>query len=214
MAIYMAMNMGTGGIMSGWSIPMATDIAFAMGIFGFFSKKMPRSASAFLLTLATVDDLVSQAASMHNLTMEAMHLLEWKSSHTCALDLMQGAILVIAVFFATKILVPYLAGAVAVTCGLFSVAKLPFKRPPLAMYLGLGVALWYCLLVAGINADVAGVIAALAIPATASAPEGSKAEGLEAGDKPTLIDHLIHKLHPWTSLLIMPLFALANTAVP
>jgi NhaA family Na+:H+ antiporter len=56
--IYTSLNMGTGGVMSGWAIPMATDIAFAMGIFGFYSKKMPRSASTFLLTLATVDDLV------------------------------------------------------------------------------------------------------------------------------------------------------------
>lgn len=56
--MYMAINAASGGTMSGWAIPMATDIAFAMGVFGFFSKRMPRSASAFLLTLATVDDLV------------------------------------------------------------------------------------------------------------------------------------------------------------
>jgi NhaA family Na+:H+ antiporter len=36
---------------------MATDIAFAMGVFNFFKSKMPAGASAFLLTLATVDDL-------------------------------------------------------------------------------------------------------------------------------------------------------------
>ena len=47
--------------MAGWAIPMATDIAFACGIYGFFSKRMPRAASAFLLTLATVDDLVGAA---------------------------------------------------------------------------------------------------------------------------------------------------------
>jgi NhaA family Na+:H+ antiporter len=36
---------------------MATDIAFAMGVFGFFRSRMPPGAEAFLLTLATVDDL-------------------------------------------------------------------------------------------------------------------------------------------------------------
>ena len=43
------------------------------------------------------------------------------------------------------------------------------------VYAGLGAALWYCLLQGGINADVAGVIAALAIPAHALAPAGSNA---------------------------------------
>ena len=41
----------------GWAVPMATDIAFAMGVFGFFRSRMPPGAEAFLLTLATVDDL-------------------------------------------------------------------------------------------------------------------------------------------------------------
>ena len=40
-----------------WAIPMATDIAFAMGVYGFFKNKMPAGVAAFLLTLATVDDL-------------------------------------------------------------------------------------------------------------------------------------------------------------
>ena len=42
--------------LSGLAVPMATDIAFAMAIFGLFRSKMPASSSAFLLTLATVDD--------------------------------------------------------------------------------------------------------------------------------------------------------------
>lgn len=46
-----------GGSLLALTVPMATDIAFAMGILGFFKENMPLSASAFLLTLATVDDL-------------------------------------------------------------------------------------------------------------------------------------------------------------
>lgn len=46
-----------GSTLAGLTIPMATDIAFAMAIYGFFRDRMPPSASAFLLTLATVDDL-------------------------------------------------------------------------------------------------------------------------------------------------------------
>merc|ERR1719409_995355 len=45
------------GVLAGWAIPMATDIGFAMGVYGFFKNKMPAGVAAFLLTLATVDDL-------------------------------------------------------------------------------------------------------------------------------------------------------------
>ena len=68
------------------------------------------------------------------------------------------------------------------------------------------MALWYCLLRGGINADIAGVATAMALPAPA--PSG----GVQQGE--TLLDRLHHSLAPWTALLIMPVFALANTAVP
>uniref|UniRef100_A0A7S0N6E7 Na+/H+ antiporter NhaA n=1 Tax=Pyramimonas obovata TaxID=1411642 RepID=A0A7S0N6E7_9CHLO len=180
MGIYCMINAAKGGIMAGWAIPMATDIAFACGIFAFFNKKMPRSASAFLLTLATVDDL--------------------------------GAIAVIALFFANNISVPFLAASAAVTAAMFMLPKLS-QQVRVWQYAVGGVALWYCLLCSGVNADIAGVVAALAIPGTAPAPPASEAEPLEPDMKPTLMDHLIHKLLPYTALIVMPLFALANTAV-
>lgn len=60
MAVYLAVQMLPmmgGGSLAALTVPMATDIAFAMAIFGFFRSRMPASASVFLLTLATVDDL-------------------------------------------------------------------------------------------------------------------------------------------------------------
>jgi NhaA family Na+:H+ antiporter len=59
MAVYTLFNLSTraGASAAGWAVPMATDIAFAMGVFGFFKSRMPPGAQAFLLTLATVDDL-------------------------------------------------------------------------------------------------------------------------------------------------------------
>lgn len=60
MAVYLAVQllpMMGGGSLAALTVPMATDIAFAMAIFGFFRSRMPPSASVFLLTLATVDDL-------------------------------------------------------------------------------------------------------------------------------------------------------------
>jgi NhaA family Na+:H+ antiporter len=69
------------------------------------------------------------------------------------------------------------------------------------------------LLQGGINADVAVVLTAFAIPIDAAAPAHSKAEAEHPGVPPSLVDHLIHLWVPLTSLLIMPVFALANTAV-
>jgi len=78
----------------------------------------------------------------------------------------------------------------------------------------LGLALWYCMLRGGINADVAGVVTAMAIPGAAMAPKGSTAPSEHGeGHPPTLLDHLIHAWTPFTALVVMPLFALANTCV-
>ena len=175
MAVYTLCNMGmrAGASAAGWAVPMATDIAFAMGVFGFFKSRMPAGAQAFLLTLATVDDL--------------------------------GAIAVIAVFFAGSIAVPYLTAALAVCAGLALLSRRA-RDADLPIYALAGVALWYCLLRGGINADIAGVVTAMALPAPAPPASGEAPE--------TLLDKMHHTLSPWTSLLIMPVFALANTAVP
>ena len=183
MAVYLACNnpaTTAAAVTAGWAIPMATDIAFAMGVYNFFKNKMPGGVAAFLLTLATVDDL--------------------------------GAIAVIAVCFAKSLTTSYIVGAVAATGALFAACKKGVTN--MAVYAALGVALWYCLLQGGINADVAGVIAAFAVPAHASAPAGSDATPEHEGSDPTLLDHLVHKFAPLSALVIMPLFALANTGVP
>ena len=180
MLLYLTFNLTSPeGIATGWAIPMATDIAFAMGIYGFFKSKMPTGVAAFLLTLATVDDL--------------------------------GAILVIAVFFAKSLVKEFAFMAVAVSLVMFSACKK--KITSLRLYMLLFALLWYCLLQSGINADIAGVITALSIPGTALAPPDSKAPSEREGEKATLLDHLIYVWNPWTTLVVMPLFALVNTAV-
>lgn len=56
--VYVAINSGlAGGDMRGWSIPMATDIAFALAVFAVVGRSLPVSLRVFLLTLAIVDDL-------------------------------------------------------------------------------------------------------------------------------------------------------------
>jgi NhaA family Na+:H+ antiporter len=172
--IYCAVCAATGSPFTGWAIPMATDIAFAMGVYNLFAAKLPKAMAAFLLTLATVDDL--------------------------------GAIAVIAVFFAKHINAMWLAGAAGATLLLEGFRRKQVRASQ--AYLAAGIALWYCLLRGGVNADVAGVLAGFAIPAI-GAPKYTKAPE----KYPNLLDHYIHYWTGWANFVIMPLFAIANTAV-
>lgn len=165
--VYLAINMNAGGIAAGACIPMATDIAFAIGVFHVFRGHMPAAAEPFLLALATVDDL--------------------------------GAIVVIALCFAGSLAPAYLAGALVA----LAVAALTGKKGvnSARQFLIPGVLLWYCLLRGGLNADIAGVLIAFCIPM----------RSLKGED---IFGRLSERWAAFSSLLILPIFALANCAVP
>ena len=200
MAVYAAtVTLLGGGSLAALTVPMGTDIAFAMAIFGFFRAKMPASAATFLLTLATVDDL--------------------------------GAILVLATCFAHDIRPAFLGAALTLISGMGLLGRK--QSTSKAAYGVGGAALWWCLLRAGVSADIAGVAVALCISTKAlktgrgkgageessnssSSSSSTLAEGAEEEEEEgePWSERLITLLSPLSTFFIMPAFALANTAVP
>ena len=151
---------------NGWAIPMATDIAFALGIMALLSKQVPLPLKIFLLALAIIDDL--------------------------------GAIVVIALFFSHELSVQALifSGVSILTLVLLN----RFRVSALCAYMVVGAILWASVLKSGVHATLAGVIIGFCIPL-----KGKK------GERP--LHNFEHILAPWSSFVILPLFAFANAGV-
>jgi Na+:H+ antiporter, NhaA family len=109
-----------------------------------------------------------------------------------------GAIVVIAVFYSGAISSTWLLGAFAAVGGIVALQRLRVRY--VAVYVLPALALWLCVFESGVHATIAGVLLGLLTP---TRPVGGREviEQLEAG------------LHPWSSFLIVPLFALANAGV-
>ena len=166
-AIYLALNLGGEGS-GGWGVPMATDIAFAMGVLAVLSSRIPSGLKLFVLTLAIVDDI--------------------------------GAILVIALFYSDGLALGWLV----VAAGIAGVALVVRGEGAVRVggFLLLGVALWYATYRSGVHATIAGVALGMLAPAKTS-----------PGSSASIADRLQARFHPWTGILIVPLFALANAGV-
>ncbi|EHJ01071.1 Na(+)/H(+) antiporter nhaA [Clostridium sp. DL-VIII] len=166
--IYALFNYNRASI-SGWGIPMATDIAFALGVLSLVGKKAPKGIVVFLTALAIVDDL--------------------------------GAIIVIAVFYTSQISLSALIMAMGILIALILANKFNVKFP--AVYIILGILLWICVLKSGIHSTIAGVLLGMTLPI------GENIHKFK--------DSILHKfeetLTPWSSYLIMPIFALANSGI-
>jgi NhaA family Na+:H+ antiporter len=156
----------SGDAVAGWGIPMATDIAFAVGVLAILGDRVPRGLKVFVLTLAIVDDI--------------------------------GAILVIAVFYASGFDVGWLLGAVVML--VLVVAARRLGVPWALAYIPLGVGAWYCTYRSGIHPTIAGVALGLLTPA---GPFGGR----------EVLEDLERRLHPWSSYIVIPVFALANAGV-
>jgi NhaA family Na+:H+ antiporter len=109
-----------------------------------------------------------------------------------------GAILVIALFYSKGVQPGWLLAGAGVVLAIIVLRRLGAASP--LAYVLPGVVLWFCLLESGVHATIAGVVLGLLTPA-------GKVRGRY------VIEQLEHWLHPWTSLLIVPVFALASAGV-
>lgn len=205
-ALYLLLQSGEAGA-HGWGTVMATDTAFVIGCLALLGRRIPQSLRVFLLSLAIVDDI--------------------------------GAILVVAIGYSGPISWGALAiGAVGLAC--VRVLALVGIRS-VAVYVCVGVACWVAIDASGLHATITGVCLGLLTPTGAwvskerlrtildrveAVPTGdarvdavdARAAWLLAGAavRETLspVERLELTLHPWVSVLIMPLFALANAGIP
>ncbi len=115
-----------------------------------------------------------------------------------------GAILIIALFYSGNLSLPMLAGAGACLAILIALNLRGVRLLPL--YLAIGAALWFFVLKSGIHATLAGVTLALTIPLGGHGTESDEPEH-------SPLHTLEHRLHPWSSYLIVPVFGFANAGV-
>jgi Na+/H+ antiporter NhaA len=195
--IYLAFNAGT-GTAAGWGAAMSTDTAFALGALALVGPRCPDRLRVFLLTLVVGDDL--------------------------------AALLVIAIAYTEQVSLTWLAIAVVLLGVFVAIGRLRVWRGPAYVVAGLGICL--AMHESGIHPTIAGLAMGLAtsafLPARADleevtartrefreqpTPELARSArlGLESAVSPN--ERLQLMLHPWTSFVVVPLFALANAGI-
>jgi NhaA family Na+:H+ antiporter len=206
--IYLAV-IPAGPLQAGWAIPTTTDTAFAIALIAFMGQRVPVELRIFLTAAVIVDDLV--------------------------------AIAIVAIFYSGGIHLHYLLAAALVLAMLIILNRNGVYRA--LPYGLLGIALWVCLHHAGLHATLAGVIVAVVTPtrpppnlnALLVQSEAIVRAELRSDDdqvlRHRLSDHavraldvihdriespaakLLRSVEPWSSYLVLPLFALANAGI-
>jgi Na+/H+ antiporter NhaA len=196
-AIYLAFNAGRSSA-HGWGIAMSTDTAFALGLLALVGPRFPDRLRAFMLTVVVVDDIV--------------------------------ALVVIATVYTETLRVVPLLAAIGLLAAVFVVRGLQVRGG--LVYAVLGTAAWVGLLKSGVEPVVIGLamgLLAYAFPAPRSSLERATERFREFREQPTaelarlagvelrsatsVNERLQHLFHPWTSYVIVPLFALANAGI-
>jgi NhaA family Na+:H+ antiporter len=210
--IYFILNFSHPTLLEGWAIPMATDIAFSLGILALLGKRVPLPLKVFLAALAIVDDI--------------------------------GAVLAIAIFYTSEI--NFMALLVALVGFLLLMALNRAKARNIWFYIPIAVfLLWLPLLLSGVHATIAGVLAAFTIPAQRKIDTYKFIDALENSitklknnklqqsryilsriELETLetmhdkcqkvsspLQKMEHSLQYFSIFIIMPIFAFANTGI-
>ncbi|HZA79028.1 MAG TPA: Na+/H+ antiporter NhaA [Acidimicrobiales bacterium] len=181
---------------SGWGVPVATDIAFALSVVGLLGERVPQPLKVLLLGLAIVDDV--------------------------------GAVLIIALFYTESLSVGWLGAAGALTLLVVLLRSLHVSYLPFYAVVGVGV--WLATLESGVHATIAGVVLGLLAPARplvsrdhvnqVVAEQTANHDAADLRDVAVAVrqatpvaERLKDGLHPWTSFLVVPTFALANAGV-
>jgi len=202
--IYLAINAGT-PVGSGWGIPMATDVAFALAVLSVLRSRVPQAIWAFLLGVAVIDDI--------------------------------GAIIVIAIAYSSGISLAWLAAAAGALVMMRVLISAHVRALP--PYLMLALLAWAFTAASGVHATIAGVAIGLLMPARAmqrpaAVSRAAREVADQTSDDPSPPDaddkawtelahlsrgavspasRLIHALQPWSSFVVLPLFALANAGI-
>jgi Na+/H+ antiporter NhaA len=196
-AIYLAFNAG-GSSAHGWGVAMSTDTAFALGLLALVGPRFSQRLRAFMLTVVVVDDLV--------------------------------ALVIIATVYTETLHVLPLLVAMGAFAAVVVARHLPV-RPGLVCFV-LGAIAWVGLLKSGVEPVVIGVamgLLAYAFPPPRSSLERATERFREFREQPTaelarvaalelssatsVNERLQRRFHPWTSYVIVPLFALANVGI-
>jgi Na+/H+ antiporter NhaA len=196
-AIYLAFNAGHSSA-DGWGAAMSTDTAFALGVLALVAPPGTHRLRLFLLSIVVVDDL--------------------------------GALAVIAIVYTDHVELIALLAALAIFAGVLAIRAAGVQRAP--VYVVFGVALWLAVQKSGIDPVIVGLVMGLlayAYPAMRldldrasqlfrafreqPTPELAREArlGVDLAISPN--ERLQRLLHPWTSYLIVPVFALANIGI-
>ena len=196
--IYLAINAGHASA-HGWGTAMSTDTAFALGVLILVGPQLSGRLRAFMLTVVVVDDIV--------------------------------ALLVIATVYTTKLTAVPLAAAGGLLLVVLAVRFLGVRQG--LVYVVLGAAMWVAVFKSGVDPVIVGLVMGLLTYAYPAArvdleratdlfrlfreqptPELARSAqvGLEYAISPN--ERLQHLYHPWSSYVIVPLFALANAGIP
>ena len=195
--IYLLINQGRMSV-HGWGVAMSTDTALALGVLAVLGRDIPDRMRVFVLTVFVVDDL--------------------------------AALAVIAVAYSDRVTMTPLVVAAAAFALLLLAVRLRLERR--MVFVGLGILMWGALRTSGVDPIVAGLAIGLAAPAYTPArdelqaatglvrefreqPTPELAKSARVGLSSTLSPNarLQTVFHPWTSYLIVPVFALANAGI-